>query len=693
MLKAFFNLKALQNFRAIALKKVSTCIKTKILSVVISSLLVIFIVLAVFTAFTIGDILTNNSIEKSVKANKDSAVNLDKSFETRFSEISMMLHSEQVKSYSLDTTIEYLSLQMTELKTVYEMLIVANLEGDCWTIDGKSTAKTNIKDRSYFQEIVSGKSNRVVSDPVISKVSGQNIVVVALPIIEFGKISGVIAGTIQIDSLIKSLDENSYGKRGYSLIMLENGMVMAHSDKTKNQQLNLLDSTNNSLKYKATPSMIAAVNRFIKNSSGMESIKDENNEEYYLIHNKLSSAKWYLIGAISLQDIIEPANAMYIKIVLIFLVSLIILIVLLSVVLSKILKPTEKMIDMLKEFATGSGDFTQRIVVETNDEIGTMAMLFNKFVENVQKIIAQVKESSNFVFSFSEKLNNVIEKNNEAMQSISQNTGNMDSSAQNIYKSIEQSSNAIEHVAQNAFMISGKSRDIVDTIEDIQNSIKNGIDFSDNVTNKIRDINDNTDTLLRFSDELMTNINKVSTILTAIKNISAQTNLLSLNAAIEAARAGEHGRGFGVVAEEIRKLAEMSACSVKDIKNLLEEVMDKSFKTSGHISEVNHMVAEGRKSVEEVNSQFITISDKISKIMELAEGTSKFVTDQSCETEEISATMSSISMGSNEMRQHVSVIGKEVDEQLEEFMQINKSIADLYKSSEELNDTLKKFIV
>ena len=208
-----------------------------------------------------------------------------------------------------------------------------------------------------------------------------------------------------------------------------------------------------------------------------------------------------------------------------------------------IASPVAKAAELLEDIASGGGDLTRRMPVQSKDELGALAAAFNKFVESLNATILRVRDSSRAIGA--------------ATGDIA--SGNMDLSARTEAQAsnLEETAAAMEELTSTVHNNTANAEQANKLVAGTAESAKRGGDVVGQVVEKMASITASS--------------NKISDIIGVIDGIAFQTNILALNAAVEAARAGEQGRGFAVVASEVRNLAQRSAAAAKEIKELITE--------------------------------------------------------------------------------------------------------------------------
>jgi len=330
-----------------------------------------------------------------------------------------------------------------------------------------------------------------------------------------------------------------------------------------------------------------------------------------------------------------------------------------------IVKEISNLKEVTQALASGEADLTKRVIVESQDELGDVANNINTFIQNLQKIVTNLKTSmdesvaiSQHVTKDAQEVNKSLDVQNDLITKTNKYTANIKNDLEIAEESVVTTADDVEKTQQ---ILNEGVHTLNDVIKKIESNTTNELDLANRVTS------------------LADQTNQIKEVINIIKEIADQTNLLALNAAIEAARAGEHGRGFAVVADEVRKLAERTQKSLSEIDSsvgiIIQGVMDiqaEMTNTADNSQEVSEVTAE---LVEQINDSM----EKLNSTIEYAKKATK-------ETQKINLNVRQLVATSKGLTQEAHVTEK-VGE-------------DLAKISDELNKVthsikveLNKFIV
>jgi len=307
--------------------------------------------------------------------------------------------------------------------------------------------------------------------------------------------------------------------------------------------------------------------------------------------------------------------------------------------------------DASYDLAKGEGDLTQKIKVAPGDEISEVALNINAFIDKVRTTVSEAKTSSSQNTDISQTLSNTSSSMKEKAQEESELVNKVSiegKELQNVLSiSIEQAKITKEDINSAGTILKGANQQIVHLANEIQQRAEDELELSHKL------------------EQLSADATQVKEVLTVISDIADQTNLLALNAAIEAARAGEHGRGFAVVADEVRKLAERTQKSLSEINAtisvIVQSVIDASDNISRNAKAIEQLSGDANNAEQEISTSMESIDRSIIQVDETVTGyidNSKTVESmivKVSEIEEIStqnkSSMDDISNASSELTQ------------------------------------------
>ncbi len=369
-------------------------------------------------------------------------------------------------------------------------------------------------------------------------------------------------------------------------------------------------------------------------------------------------------------------------------------IVLLSILLISI--ATVSLVNPLKHLAqkvelVGKGDLTVTIESNRKDEIGSLTASFNHMLQELKTMIGVINQSSVTMSGTTSQLLVSANETKEASNEISVIMKQMASKVDTQYKSLDDSAKIIEEVSESINDIAVNSSVVTELSSKTQSEIEIGNQKVNGLVEQMntisRSVNESSSSIMA----LQAHSKDIESIVGIIQGIASQTNLLALNAAIEAARAGEAGKGFAVVADEVRKLAEQSESSTVNIRNIIEKINSDTNITAENMKIVLDDVKEGIHSVGETGLVFKNILGAIQEVNVKIQEVTATSEEMSAATEEITASAKETA---HIAEQASTDVRKTVDITLEQeslVLHMTESIEELVTMSSTMKELTGKF--
>ncbi|MFT9846349.1 methyl-accepting chemotaxis protein [Aneurinibacillus sp. REN35] len=376
-------------------------------------------------------------------------------------------------------------------------------------------------------------------------------------------------------------------------------------------------------------------------------------------------------------------------------VSLVILALFLAIgfyIARSISRPIKQVSEAVQVVA--GGDLTQSdIRIKNRDEVGELAASFNQMSHSLRTLIGEVGVSAEQVAASSEQLTASAEESTHtttqistAIQEVALGSENQLHGTEGSAAAMEEVTHGLQRITESSQRISEASLETAKLAEQGNHAIQQTVDQMNEIQHSV----DYSVTKVRLLNERSVEIKKIIDVIT---DISSQTNLLALNAAIEAARAGEHGKGFAVVADEVRKLAEQSNASAVQIVELITDIERNLNETIEAMDLVNQNVEKGVNVAGESGQAFEKILYSVEEVTSQVQEATSISEQLSANSQEVNASVQSIAAIAKQVTSNSQSVASASEEQLASMEDVASSASSLSKMAEELQQTIRKFKV
>ena len=521
--------------------------------------------------------------------------------------------------------------------------------------------------RDWYKAAMAKEGEVAISKPYTSVDTGETVLTISQTTKDG---SGVVAADITMNYLQDITNSVKIGKEGYAFLLDENKTYLAHPKKVGIQE------------------KAGFINRMYEKEKGQFGYKFNGEDKIMsFATNKLTG--WKIGGSMYTSEIKAEVAPIYTKTLLVIVITLLIGAIVVFFITKSIIKPLK----ILKEKAitVSKGDLTEQIHVQTNDEIGQLGVAFNEMQESLKGLVHKIDDNAQHTASSAEQLLAGAEQTSAATEQVAVSVQEVANNAEAQTVAIDKNNQSLFEVSKGVDRIAESSLKVSELAYHTTKQAEVGEETVAKTVNQMNSIHDSVMESNEMIKSLYERSKDVSSILDVITGIADQTNLLALNAAIEAARAGEHGKGFAVVADEVRKLAEQSQTSAKEIYGIVQRIQQETKSSVETMACVTDDVQNGVRISNEAIVTFRQIVQKMEEITPHMEEVSAIAQQMSAGVQEVTANSNEIGIIAQENAAASEEVAASTQEQAASMEEISASAKSLTIMAEDLKDLISKF--
>lgn len=560
-----------------------------------------------------------------------------------------------------------------------------------WTRDGDRIVPSPIVDydTSDFYLLPKQKGQEMILEPFVYPIAGKDVLLTSIivPVTIDNEFKGIVAVDMSLETFAQLSQQVKLFESGFGSIISNNGMFVTHPNNdyvtkpfAEQEQYTYRNEIQTAIQQ-GKASVIQDFSSYLQEDSYIVTAP---------IHIGKTETPWSLLVTVPTKEVLAQTTKLTWTMVIIGVAGLIYLIIVLTWLIRRIVRPIVMTVEQVQAIADGNLA-VEPLAEDSKDELGHLAKAVNIMTSNTRSLIQEATQISNQASTFSDRLMSSTNNMSVSIDQVLTTTGELATGATLQAEHAALTLGVTQEVEQKLQAIQAAIKEMTHRSQETTQASKQGLVHAEQSIQGMEAMSEQVTLTASVVQQLSDQSTEINRILQVINAIAGQTDLLALNAAIEAARAGEHGKGFSVVAEEVRKLAEESAKSTSQIAAIIDTVVKETVKAGDAMQNVVAAVQTNTQYLD-ANKQALDailqhIVDTVAQIDEVTTA-SHLIQTETVEVVRAVENMTAVSQQSSAGTEELLATMEQQNTAVHELKNMAESLSGMTNS---LQQTLAKF--